>query len=120
MATIHVARDGANIGTFSVEEVREGLRTGRFLPTDMAWETGMADWRPLSQVMAEKPAAATPAPDRAGTTPLPITPSVAPDATASAPGSGLPWERRQQLGFVKAFFDTVILVLTKPVEAFAM
>ena len=57
METIHVARDGANIGTFSIEEVREGLRTGRFRPTDLAWEAGMTDWRPLSQVVAEKPAA---------------------------------------------------------------
>ena len=58
MATIHLARDGTNIGAFPIEEVREGLRTGRFLPTDMAWEAGMPDWRPLSQVVAEKPAEA--------------------------------------------------------------
>ncbi len=41
MAMIHVARDGAKIGEFSRDEVREGLRTGKFLPTDMAWEEGM-------------------------------------------------------------------------------
>jgi hypothetical protein len=113
MATIHVARDGTNIGTFSIEEVREGLRTGRFLPTDMAWEAGMPDWRPLSQVVAEKPAAAT------GSNALPVSPSSS-SSGAAASGGGLPWEHREQLGIFKAYFDTVSMVLTKPGEAFAM
>ena len=119
MATIHVARDGTNIGAFSVEEVREGLRTGRFLPTDMAWEAGMADWRPLSQVMAEKPAAVTPASGATGTDAFPSSPSSS-SSDAGASGDGLPWEHRQALGLVKAFFDTVSVVLTKPTEAFGM
>jgi hypothetical protein len=117
MATIHVARDGTNIGTFSVEEIREGLGTGRFRPTDMAWEAGMSDWRPLSEVMAGKPGAATSAPG-AGTTDANVL-SVS-SSGPSAAGGGLPWEHREQLGFFKAYFDTVILVLTKPVEAFVM
>jgi hypothetical protein len=117
MATIHVARDGTNIGTFSVEEIREGLGTGRFRPTDMAWEAGMSDWRPLSEVMARKPGAATSAPG-AGTTDANVL-SVS-SSGSSAAGGGLPWEHREQLGFFKAYFDTVILVLTKPVEAFVM
>jgi hypothetical protein len=113
MATIHVARDGTNIGTFSVEEVQEGLRTGRFLPTDMAWEAGMADWRPLSQVMAGKPGGTTPA---LGTTETNVL-----QVSSSGPaGGGLPWEHREQLGFFKAYFDTVILILTKPAEAFVV
>jgi len=119
MATIHVARDGANIGTFSIEEVQEGLRTGRFLPADMAWETGMSDWRPLSEVMAGKIPAAAPAAGATEPNALPVVSSSAgPDA--AAPGGGLPWEHREQLGFFKAFFDTVILVLTKPGEAFVL
>jgi hypothetical protein len=118
MATIHLARDGANIGTFSIEEIREGLRNGRFLATDMAWEAGMPDWLPLSQVMAGKSGGATPVP---GTTEANIVP-VSSSGAGPAPGSGggLPWEHRAQLGFFKAFFDTVILVLTKPGEAFSM
>jgi hypothetical protein len=114
MATIHVARDGTNIGTFSVEEVQEGLRSGRFLPTDMAWEAGMADWRLLSQVMAGKAGGTMPASGTAETNVL-VSPS-----GSSAAGDGLPWEHREQLGFFKAYFDTVIMVLTKPGEAFAM
>jgi hypothetical protein len=116
MATIHVARDGANIGSFSTEEVREGLRTGKFLPTDMAWQEGMADWRPLAQVVPEKPAAEKPV---SGAT-APTAVLVPGSGAASTPGSGLPWERRHELGLVKAFFDTVIMFLSKPAEAFGM
>jgi hypothetical protein len=112
---IHVARDGANIGSFSREEVREGLRTGRFLPTDMAWEEGMPDWRPLSQVMADKPAAAMLAAGPTGANALPISSSSSSDAS----GGGLPWEHREQLGIFKAYFDTVSMVLTQPAVAFA-
>lgn len=72
----------------------------------------MPDWRPLSQVMAGKPAAAT------GTDALPVSPS-APSAAVDS-GHGLPWEHREQLGFFKAYFDTLSMVITKPGEAFAM
>jgi hypothetical protein len=34
--------------------------------------------------------------------------------------AGLPWENRQQLGFFKAFFDTVIMVLSRPSDAFSI
>jgi hypothetical protein len=85
---IHVARDGANIGSFSEEEVREGLRTGRFLPTDMAWQEGIPDWRPLAQVVADKPVAAMPAPDPAGANALP---------SSGASGGGLAWEHREEV-----------------------
>jgi hypothetical protein len=72
----------------------------------------MADWRPLSEFVGVT-ASATPGAGAA----LPLTtPGVAP---ASA-GAGLPWEHRAQLGFAKAWFDTVSLLITKPSEAFTM
>ncbi len=49
MAMIHVNRGATSLGVFSEEEVREGLRTGRFAPTDIGWREGMANWQPLSQ-----------------------------------------------------------------------
>lgn len=91
---------------------------GRFLPSDMAWQEGMPDWRPLAQVVAEKPAAATPVSGTTETNALPVSPSG--PGVASDSGSGLPWEHREQLGFVKAYFDTLSMVLTKPGEAFAV
>jgi hypothetical protein len=104
---IHVARDGAKLGEFTLEQVREGLSTGQFRATDLGWQTGMAEWRPLSEI-----AGAT-----AGAPPV-----AAPLAVAYAPaaGTGLPWENRQQIGLVKAWLDTVSLLIAKPSEAFAM
>jgi hypothetical protein len=72
----------------------------------------MADWRPLSELAGVAvPTAAGPMPT------LPLAPAA---GVYAAPGVGLPWEHRAQLGFVKAWFDTVSLLITKPSEAFAM
>jgi hypothetical protein len=49
MAMIHVNRGATSLGVFSEEQIREGLRTGRFTSTDIAWREGMANWQPLSQ-----------------------------------------------------------------------
>ncbi len=49
MATIHVNRAGTTLGTFSDQEVRDSLGSGRFQGTDLAWKEGMAAWQPLSQ-----------------------------------------------------------------------
>jgi hypothetical protein len=109
MATIHIGRGGTNLGTFTMEEVQEGLRTGRFLATDLAWETGMADWQPLGQVMAAK----------SGVSVAPAAPPLPSSGPWIARG-GLPWEHREQLGIFKAFFDTLRLVLTQSDTAFAV
>ena len=103
---IHVARDGAKIGEFTLEQIQAGLTTGQFRPTDLGWQSGMAEWRPLSEFVAATSAAP-------GAAPLAV-------AGPAIPGEGLPWERRQQLGFFKAWFDTVSLLITKPGEAFTM
>jgi hypothetical protein len=109
MAMIHVNRGATSLGAFSEEEVREGLRTGRFAPTDIGWREGMANWQPLSQ-FPELEGAAPAAP------PAQIGAAAAPEPTA--PRSGLPWEHRQERGFFNAFVETLVMVLTKPGEAF--
>lgn len=109
MPTIHVARNGAKLGEFTLEQIREGLRTGQFRPTDLGWQSGMPDWRPLAEFVVSS----APVPGA-----LAVPPAM--PAAAAVPESGLPWEHRQQLGFFKAFFDTVIVLLTKPGEAFTM
>jgi len=111
MAMIHVNRGATGLGVFSEEEVREGLRTGRFVSTDIGWREGMANWQPLSQ-FAEFGAGAP------GTPPAQI--SAAATSEAAAPRSGLPWEHRQERGFFNAFVETLAMVLTKPGEAFAV
>ena len=111
MAMIHVNRGATGLGAFSEEEVREGLLTGRFVLTDIGWREGMATWQPLSQ-FTELGAAvpgAPPAQIGAGAT-----------SEAAAPRSGLPWEHRQERGLFNAFVETLVMVLTKPGEAFTI
>ena len=108
---IHVNRGATSLGAFSEEEVREGLRTGRFVPTDIGWREGMANWLPLSQ-FPELGAAAPAAP--------PAQISASATSQAAAPRSGLPWEHRQERGLFNAFVETLVMVLTKPGEAFTI
>jgi hypothetical protein len=109
MAMIHVNRGATSLGAFPEEEVREGLRTGRFASTDLGWREGMPSWKPLSQF---EESGATPS----GEPPPQI--SAAPAPETPPPRSGLPWEHRQERGFVNAFIETLAMVLTKPDLAF--
>src|SRR4029077_7645301 len=102
MAMIHVNRGARSLGVFSEEEVREGLRTGRFAPSDIGWREGMATWQQLSQ-FPELEASARAAPP-------PQTSAVA-ISEPVATHSGLPWEHRQERGFFNAFIETLIMVL---------
>jgi len=110
MPMIHIARDGAKLGEFTLEQVREGLGTGQFRPTDLGWQSGMTDWRPLSEFVG---AAAAPGA-------VPALPIATTGVSAATPGAGLPWEHRAQLGFAKAWFDTISLLITKPSDAFTV
>jgi hypothetical protein len=109
MAMIHVNRGATSLGAFPEEEVREGLRTGRFASTDLGWREGMPSWKPLSQF---EEFGATPS----GEPPPQI--SAAPAPETPAPRSGLPWEHREERGFINAFIETLAMVLTKPDLAF--
>jgi hypothetical protein len=80
MAMISIGREGKSFGNFSEETVREGLRSGRFLATDLGWREGMATWQPLSQFAeftADMPAGAVspppPTPPATLATALPVT-----------------------------------------------
>ncbi|MEO5717040.1 MAG: YIP1 family protein [Chthoniobacterales bacterium] len=96
MANTQVNRGETKLGVFPEEEIREGLRSGRFLPTDLYWQEGMPTWLPLAQFPG-------------------LTGGDIPLAVAQ---SGLPWDRRQELGFFPAFFETLKLVLLNPTTAF--
>jgi hypothetical protein len=109
MAMIHVTRGATSLGAFSEEDVREGLRTGRFTSTDLGWREGMASWQPLSQ-FEEFREAAPPSP--------PLQSGAAPSPRPVVPRSGLPWDERQAKGLVNAFIETLQMVLSRPVVAF--
>jgi hypothetical protein len=109
MAMIHVNRGATSLGAFSEEEVREGLRTGRFVLTDIGWREGMANWQPLSQ-FPELGTAAPAAP--------PAQISAAATSEPAASRTGLPWDDRQTKGLINAFIETLQMVLSRPVAAF--
>jgi len=106
---IHVNRGATSLGALPEEEVREGLRTGRFASSDLGWREGMPSWKPLSQFSEFAAAAPTAPPAQIGATSTSET---------AAPRSGLPWEHRHERGFANAFIETLALVLTKPDLAF--
>jgi hypothetical protein len=110
MAMIRVNRGATSLGVFSEQEVREGLGTGHFAPTDIGWSEGMANWQPLSQFPELGGAAAPAVP--------PVQPGTAPTSTPTGARTGLPWEHRQERGFVNAFVQTLAMVLSKPDLAF--
>lgn len=45
---IHIGRNGQPLGIFSEDQVRDGISRGTFLGTDLAWQEGMEEWKPLS------------------------------------------------------------------------
>lgn len=110
MAMIHINRGATSLGVFSEEEVREGLRAGRFASTDIGWREGMANWQPLSQFS-----------ELAGATPAapPMQTDAAPTPESLASRGGLPWDERQTKGLLSAFIETLQMVLLRPIDAFA-
>jgi hypothetical protein len=107
MNRIHIARDRQALGQFSPEEVAEGLVSGEFLPSDLAWREPMENWRPLSAFTDLPPAARSLVP-----------PALPPSAEDLAMPAEPAWERRKQLGTFSALVETVRQVLTAPVGTF--
>lgn len=131
---VHVNRSGTTLGQFSEDDVRQGLRAGRFIGTDLGWREGMPAWQPLSQfaefsadlAAAPPPSQTTPEsgppPAATATAPAPTAGPVAVVAAAQpvTPEGGLPWDRRAEKGFFAAFIETMVMVLTEPNKAFLL
>src|SRR5205823_13151028 len=98
MATFHINRGGTNLGTFSEDEVREGLRCGKFTGTDLGWREGMATWQPLAQISEY---AQETGPDAASTPPQ-FAGGAASNWSTVAARSGLPWVDRRPIGLFTA------------------
>lgn len=54
MLVISVARNGSELGDFDLPGVLEGLATGYFLPTDLAWHEGLTEWILLPEVVERR------------------------------------------------------------------
>jgi hypothetical protein len=124
MAMIHISRSGATLGIFDEGKVREGLRTGEFIGTDLGWMEGMSTWRPLSELDTFQTPSLPPLQE-----PIPPSGAGASDATTTsdlaaiaptAARSGLPWENREGRGLLNALFETLAMIFTRPVEAFTV
>ena len=84
---IHINRNRENLGKFTAQEVADGLKSGRFLPTDLAWQEPMPTWQPLS-TFTDLP---EPAPEGSQSIPVEVTESKSPENIEPA------WERETGL-----------------------
>lgn len=103
MSKLHLNRDRQSLGQFSPEQVAEGLASGRFRPTDLAWREGLETWRPLADFHDLPVAEAEPPP----------IPAELPDA-----GPAFPWDRRAETGFWSALGETLFQSLGRPATTF--
>ena len=105
---IHVARNSAQLGVFSPEEIHAGLASGRFLAADLAWREGMPTWTPLGD-WSEFRGAGMPPPSPSGS-------SFVPGATDESAPAMPSWERNASLA---NFVATIKEVALDPVRTFA-
>jgi phage shock protein PspC (stress-responsive transcriptional regulator) len=59
-----VSRNGTMLGTHTEAHLRQLLASGHYHPTDFYWKPGMANWAPLSSLLAQAPGNAAPQPSQ--------------------------------------------------------
>lgn len=84
---IHIARDGKQLGPFSLEEINRQLAAGTLSLSDNAWYEGAAGWAPLSSVPGVTGPAAGVSPAPASIPPATSVPAVTIPATPVVPKS---------------------------------
>lgn len=99
------------MGEFTPEEVAEGLESGKFLPTDLAWREPMPEWKPLSEFDNLPEVQITPPPLVEGQPPVIETPE---SGLAAEPA----WERRRPLGIIPALYESVRQIFSTPATTF--
>ena len=113
MAMIFINRNRQSLGQFNPQEVADGLQSGQFLPTDLAWQEPMESWQPLASFSN------LPAPTPAGAQRVAPLTANQPDPVHDAPAVIEPaWERDDSAGFFARMIETVKQVFTKPTETF--
>ena len=95
---IHVARDGKELGVYSLEEVNRQLAAGTLRLTDQAWYQGAAGWAALSTVPGVSAAPAS-VPATAPVSPAPVP------ATATTPAIFVPQRKTEQLAILSLIFS---------------
>lgn len=107
MAMIHINRNRENLGKFTDQEVADGLKSGRFLPTDLAWQEPMATWQPLSTFTD------LPEPSPEGGSVIPVEDAPAKCSQTIEPA----WERESGLA-LGAALQTMKQVFSTPTSTF--
>ena len=107
MSRIHIARNRQSLGQFSPEEVAEGLQTGEFLPGDLAWREPMESWKPLGEFT-----------DLPQVDPVLVPPALEELEAAPVVRAEPAWERRTELGWFAAGYQTVQQVFSVPTATF--
>lgn len=78
----HVGRGAQQLGTFSEEQIREGLKCGNFQSSDLVWAEGMSEWQPLNSLapfqVTSVPTLPTPMPGAIPFTQVTVLPPGAP------------------------------------------
>lgn len=94
MSAYLVNRDGQELGSFELHQIKDGLQDGQFRAGDWGWQEGMAEWQSLSKLAgapagasAPRPQTALPAPSAAK--PAAINPYASP-GTQSVGADGSP------------------------------
>jgi hypothetical protein len=106
---IHVARDGKEVGIFSLEEVNRQVAAGTLNLSDLAWYEGATGWAPLSTVPGVSATAAaapgvTAAAGPGGAVPVSPAPATAP-VTPVAPIAVGPQRKTEQLAVLSIIFS---------------
>jgi hypothetical protein len=82
---IHIARDGKQLGPFSLEEINRQLAAGTLSLSDNAWYEGAAGWAPLSTVPGVSSGLSTATPQISPATTLSAQATSAAPAVPAAP-----------------------------------
>lgn len=107
MAIIHINRNRESLGKFTDQEVSDGLKSGRFLPTDLAWKEPMPSWQPLSTFTD------LPEPSSEGVVAIPVEDTAVKSPQAIEPA----WERETGLSLA-AGIQTVKQIFSTPTATF--
>jgi uncharacterized protein DUF4190/uncharacterized protein DUF4339 len=95
---IHVARDGKQLGPFTLEEINRQLAAGTLSLSDNAWYEGAAGWAPLSTVPGVGTTAAA-------------APSATPAASAASgpvvPAGSTPTAKTEPLAIMSLIFSVL-------------
>ena len=92
---IHIARDGKQLGIFSLEEVNRQLAAGTLSLSDQAWYEGAAGWAALSTV----PGAGAAAPGSAS--------QVSPAVASVVPATVTPQRKTELLAVLSLIFSVL-------------